>query len=66
MNDEYRCGRTLYRDVKLLETMGIVHDVGSRPNQAGFGPAARLYLINLNRSEHLQRVALEVIDGGAQ
>lgn len=57
---DYRCERTLYRDIQLLETMGIVHQTGSRPTFANrFGQPAYLYQINLSRSERLQEVAIE-------
>lgn len=63
MSDNYGCTRTLHRDIEMLETMGIVHHVGDRPT-GRFGKSSFLYQINLQRSERLQLVAIQVIDGG--
>lgn len=62
--DYYGCERTLYRDIQLLETMGIINQTGTRPT-GRFGKYAYLYQINLSRSERLQAVAIEVIGGDA-
>jgi predicted DNA-binding transcriptional regulator YafY len=63
--DNYKCSRTLYRDIQLLESMGIVNQAGSRSTFAnGFGQPSYLYKINLSRSKRLQEVAIEVFTGG--
>lgn len=58
--DFYRCARTAARDLDLLQAMGIVNQTGTRRVAKA---DSKLYLVNLPRSERLQAIAIQVIDG---